>query len=276
MVLKTVHQRKAAIITLLFTIGVIFLLFFAGLRYVDPPEEYGVAINFGTSDVGFGEPQPNKSIKSNPEKTETPAPKEEVAKATPLVQEKVVTQTTEEAPVVEEKITPIKKEVAKPVKEIKKTAPKPEVKKPTPNKETQNALNNLFGNPSKGQEAKGEGDDAAGGVKGSQEGDPNSNKYYGNDGLGGEGNYLLKGRTALLKPTRIPDCNQEGIVVVRIEVDNNGKVINAVPGVKGTTNSSPCLFEPAKMAALETKWNPDGNAPPKQIGYISYKFTLSE
>lgn len=278
---KTIHQRKSVVITSLITAFVLFLLFFSGLRYVDPPEEYGVAINFGTSDVGAGEPKVNKSVKSSPQKTQklTEQPKE-LVESTPKVQEKVVTQNTEEAPVIEEKETPVKKELVKPVEKKEKAKPKPKElpkpEKPKPTKETQSALDNLFGNPSKGETTSGEGDDAVEGLKGSEKGDPNSNKYYGNDGLGGDGNYLLKGRRALTKPKQKPDCNEEGTVVVRIEVDKNGKVIKAVPGVKGTTNNSPCLLEPAKKAALATKWNPDGDAPSRQIGLIRYKFVLSE
>jgi len=36
------------------------------------------------------------------------------------------------------------------------------------------------------------------------------------------------------------------------------------------------LLDPAKLAALKTTWNPDSNAPNKQIGYITYRFSLSE
>ena len=73
-----------------------------------------------------------------------------------------------------------------------------------------------------------------------------------------------------------PDCQEEGTVVVRIEVDRKGKVFNAEPGFKGTTNTAPCLLKAAKEAALKTTWNPDSNAPIKQIGTIIYKFTLSK
>lgn len=123
---------------------------------------------------------------------------------------------------------------------------------------------------------KGEGDDDSPGVKGNKKGDPKSSKYYGNNGSGGDSNYNLAGRNALSKPIEKPECNEEGIVVVSIEVDNTGKVIKAVPGVKGTTNTAKCLLDPAKAAALKTKWNPDPNAPNKQRGTIIYKFTLSE
>ena len=272
----TTYQKQSAIITAVIMVLVVFLMFFCGLRYLDPPEEYGVAINFGTSDTGSGPPKLNESIQSNPTPSQTEPVTEKVENNT--VAEKVITQADAEAPVIKPKEKTIEKTVKAPEKKVEeKKVEKPvEKKAPTPTKETQNALNSLFGNPSKGEVVQGEGDDSGQGVKGSASGDPNSDKYYGNDGLGGDGNYLLKGRRALSKPIRKPDCNEEGIVVVRIEVDTNGKVISAVPGVKGTTNNSPCLLEPAKKAAMATQWNPDGNAPNKQVGLIRYKFILSE
>ena len=82
------------------------------------------------------------------------------------------------------------------------------------------------------------------------------------------------GREALKKHIEQPNCQEEGTVVVRIEVDQTGKVIKAIPGVKGTTNSAKCLLEPAKIAALKTTWNASKDAPSKQKGTIIYKFTL--
>ena len=114
------------------------------------------------------------------------------------------------------------------------------------------------------------------GVKGKEKGDVNSSKYYGNTGTGLGGNYNLAGRKALSKPKEQPDCQEEGIVVVRIQVNKNGRVINAIPGVKGSTNTAACLLKPAKLAALKTKWNSDSKAPSKQTGTIIYKFSLSK
>lgn len=274
MVFKTIHQKKSAAITCLMMILVLFLMFFCGLRYLDVPEEFGIAINFGTSDVGSGEPKLNERIKSNVEEKQPEKTVEEMVEKVEDVQEDILNQNTEEAPVIEKK-----KEIKKIEKKLKKekveTKPVEKVE-PKPTKQTQSVLNNLFGTKSDGETVKGEGDDKVSGVKGSETGDPNSDKYYGNNGLGGEGNYLLKGRRVLSKPKNKPDCNEEGVVVVRIEVDANGNVINAVPGVKGTTNNNPCLLRPAKKAALSTKWNADGNAPIRQIGLIRYKFILSE
>lgn len=94
--------------------------------------------------------------------------------------------------------------------------------------------------------------------------------------LDGNGNYLLGGRIAIDKKIIVQKCNQSGTVMVSIEVDRDGKVIKAVPGVRGTTNNSKCLLKPAKEMALETKFNNDPRAPENQIGKIVYRFSLSE
>ena len=94
--------------------------------------------------------------------------------------------------------------------------------------------------------------------------------------LNGNGNYQLSGRKILRKSIRVQECNETGTVVVSIEVNRDGKVIKAVPGVRGTTNTKKCLLDPAKAAALATKFNADPKAPSKQIGKIVYKFSLSD
>ncbi|PIE99336.1 MAG: energy transducer TonB, partial [Polaribacter sp.] len=114
------------------------------------------------------------------------------------------------------------------------------------------------------------------GVKGKVTGNPNSSKYYGNGGSGSGGNYLLSGRNALSKPTANPNCEEEGTVVVEIYVNKQGKVVKADPCKRGTTNSASCLCEAAKKSALNTKWNPDRDAPTTQKGKIIYRFSLSK
>ena len=107
-------------------------------------------------------------------------------------------------------------------------------------------------------------------------GDPNASGYYGVGGDGSGGNYRLGNRNALNRPKPDYPCNEEGKVVVTIYVDQSGNVVSAEPGAKGTTNSAPCLLTEAKEAALKTKFNKDGKAPPKQKGAIIYNFSLSE
>ena len=267
-ILETRHKKKSAVITAIIMVLLVLGILNFGMRYLDPPEEYGLAINFSTSNVGSGDPV----VKTKATPVKQPIEKVTEKKAvvtTPkeTLKEKVITQDTKEAPKVEK---PTKKKVEKPVEVVKK---KP---KPTPSKETQDALNKLLKGNSTTGKPTGEGDDKKLGVKGAKKGDPKSTKYYGNDGSGGDSNYNLAGRKALLKPIEKPDCNEEGIVVVSIEVDKTGKVIKAIAGVKGTTNTVPCLLKPAKAAALKTRWNRDGNAPVKQKGTIIYKFSLSK
>jgi len=271
-VLETPHKKKSAAITVVIMLLIVFGIIKFGMQYIDPPEEYGLAINFGDSNVGSEDPAvkaKNQPVEKKPvEKIEEKQKKN--SKET--IKEKVISQDTKDAPVVEK---PKKKKVEKIVEAVKKITPK---KKPTPkpSKETQDALNNLLKGNTLNENPTGKGDDKKPGIKGDKKGNPKSTKYYGNNGSGGDSNYNLAGRKALSKPIENPDCNEEGIVVVSIEVDKTGKVIKAVAGVKGTTNSASCLLKPAKLAALKTRWNPDGKAPIKQKGTIIYKFSLSK
>lgn len=273
-VFDTKHKKKSAVITSVILVTLLYLIFNFGMRYLDPPEEYGIAINYGTSNVGRGEPKPTPT-KTTPKPPVKEEKQEEIIKETPkeTIKEEVITQENKEAPVIEKPKKEKKKEELK--KEEKKEIPKPKPKQPS--KAAQNAFKNLLQGDKSDGKPKGEGDDKVDGVKGKKNGDPKSSKYYGNTSQGnGDSNYNLAGRNALRKPIEKPNCEEEGIVVVSIEVDKNGRVIKAIPGVKGTTNSAACLLKPAREAALKTTWNADGNAPSKQKGTIIYKFTLTK
>jgi len=273
--LDTKHKQKSMAITVVLHVIILLLFFYVGLTYLDPPPENGIAVNFGTMDTGSGNVQPKEKIKTAPKQT---AP-EPVKQQKSEIKEEVITQDTEEAPVIKnEKKKELVKEL---VKEVPKKEPKKEVEKkpnPKPDQSTSDALSSLINGPkSDGVDEAGEGGDKKPGDKGDLNGDPNAKSYYGNGkGLDGDGNYLLGGRKALNKKKFVQDCNEAGIVVVSIEVDRNGNVINATPGVRGTTNNSKCLLNPAKRAALATKFNEDAKAPSKQIGKIIYRFSLSE
>jgi protein TonB len=272
-ILNNKHKRKSALITALILLLFIFAIFNFGMQYLDPPEEYGLAINFGDADLGSGVPVLT-SKKSVPEEVKA-AVLAETLKETPketLLEEVITKETAEEVPVVEK----VKDKKMAPVKEvIEKELLKP-ILKPKPSKENRDALNKLLNGAATDGAIKGEGDTDNEGLKGEKDGDPISSKYYGNTGTGSGGNYNLAGRKALSTPKRQPDCQEEGIVVVRITVDRDGKVVRAISGVKGTTNTAPCLAKPAKEAALSTVWNSDVDAPKIQTGTIIYKFSLSK
>ena len=267
-ILDTIHKKKASLVTLVILIVFVWGIFSFGMQYQDPPEEYGIAINFGSSDFGNKKPK-NVSVTKLPE----------LLKGEPLIAQKPQEERFEET--VEDIPEEIKNdEVLSQTDKDAPTIQKPkEDAEPTPKKPSKNTLkafdNLLKGDTSDGKPT-GDGDAAQEGVKGDKNGDPASTKYYGNTGKSGDPNYNLAGREALLKPKEQPNCEEEGIVVVSIEVDKYGTVIRAVSGVKGTTNSANCLLKPAREAALRTTWNADPNAPTKQKGTIIYKFSLTK
>ena len=263
-VLDTPHKRKSAAITAVILMLFLLGIFNYGMQYLDPPEEYGLAINFGNSEAGSGAP-----VLESPK--EAPLKSNKVSENTETDTEALKNESVEEI------ITnDSSKEVVKPVKEVAET-PKPvEALKPKPSQEALDALANLLNGNSSDGKPKGEGDDSIEGLKGKENGDPDSNSYYGNIESGSGENYNLAGRKAVSKPKEQPDCEEEGIVVVKITVNNSGRVLSAIPGVKGSTNTAPCLLKPAKEAALKTTWNSDAKAPPLQTGTIIYKFSLTK
>ncbi len=265
-ILETKHKRKSAVITTIILTLIIFGIINSGIKYLDPPEEYGLVINFGTTNYSSGNTVEKTKVKPIPKQQIERVEKKPEIVTTPknVIKEDIISQETKDAPTIN-----------KPDKVAEKDKPKEKIM-PKPSKETQDALDNLLKGNSANKKPKGEGDGEQSDIKGKEKGNVKSNKYYGNIGSGGDSNYNLAGRKALLKPIEKPNCNEEGIVVVSIEVDKKGRVIKAIPGVKGSTNTAPCLLKPAKSAALKTEWNADKNAPIKQKGTIIYKFSLSK
>ena len=280
---NTPHERKSAVLTAIIAVLLLLLFSLVGLKYFDPPISYGMEVNFGTSTQGSGKVQPTKTVASQPKQVQQTTPKQ----APPPVEElptKVLTQKDASIPVVKKqaKKAPQKsspKEVPpKKIAEKKEVKPTPTPPKPKVSNSTKNILSNLL-NAKKveGEQARGEGDDNTPGDKGKKEGNPYASSYYNRAGLGGNGKgYGLNGRNLQSNGAVTQECNEEGTVVVRITVNQQGQVIAAEPGVKGSTNVHPCLLAPAKKTALLHKWYPDSNAPTTQIGFVVINFKLSE
>lgn len=296
--LDTRHKKKSFTLTTLLLSALLLILFYIGLTYLDPPEEHGISINFGTTDYGSGKVQPKEKIKSKP--IDTPVePVEEQEKVVETQEKKIVTEETvaEDAPT--EKVLTQESEESIRIKQQKaekrkaedaakkakadaeRVARKQQEAKEQKRKEQEakkKKLDALIGgvSNSEGTSSGSEGDDTRAGDKGSPEGDPYATSYYGSPGSGGKGGYGLNGRSLVNKGKVAQECNQEGRVVVKITVDKNGKVINATPGVKGTTNNHPCLLDPARRTALKHSWNLDSNAPNTQVGFVVVNFKLGE
>ncbi|GAA3576156.1 energy transducer TonB [Snuella lapsa] len=278
---NTQHEKDSAKLTALITVIIILLLFVVGTPYMDPPEEYGVAVNFGTTNFGKGTVQPKKPVKSEPKQINEPT-QPEASKAEPVksseAKEEVLTQEDEEAIAIKKQ-----KEAEAKAKAIAEAKAKAEAERIAKEKAEQEAkkkkLDALIGGVSKseGSETGSEGDDSRVGDKGQLDGDPYAPSYFGDPGTGSGGvGYGLNGRGSATYTKLKQDCNESGMVIVKIIVNNNGNVISATPGVKGTTNTAPCLLEPAKKIALSHKWRPDSKAPAKQIGFVKVNFNLGQ
>jgi len=242
----------------------------------------GVTVNFGDSDLGSGANYKSEvlEVKNNI--------KQATAKATPE-EEAIVTQENAAADKTDV-VIPTKEKPKKPVP-VEKPITKPAPEKPKVSNSTNDALSSIL----KGSNKGGDGDDKVAGNKGKANGSLGSNGYYGTGGSGGGtggGNgsgygagsgggsgggsgYSLGNRKALSKPAPKYTCDEAGKVVVEVTVDQSGRTISATPGIKGTTNLARCLLDQAKIAAMNTKWDADSNAPAKQVGKIIYNFSLN-
>lgn len=295
---ETKHEKDSAKVTALITVILVLLLFIVGQTYMDPPEEYGVAVNFGTTDFGSGNVQPKEPIKSTPQEIkeepkepveeETPQEEAKVEESTPAETkaEEVLTQeNAEEIAMKKQKAREAAAQKAKEEAERKEKAEAERIekaKKEAAEKERKakeakkKALDEMMGglNKSDGTASGSEGDDDSPGDKGQIDGNPYANSYYGTPGSGDGGlGYGLKGRGRAEYKKVVPDCQEEGTVVVEIHVNRNGSVIKAIPGKRGTTGDS-CLYEAAKKTAQSHKWKPNPKAPSTQVGWVEVKFSL--
>lgn len=269
--LETPEEKKSfAITSAIFVILFLLFFFFMGLKYLDPPPENGIAVNFGTTDTGSGDVQPTEPVQSAPDQAKT--------EPTPSEEDNVLTQD-DDAPVTMPK-------TEKPKPQTKPIEPKPV--KPTetkPTKPTNNALNSIIKGPKQdGKIQAGHGPDNEGGDKGNPNGSLYANSYYG-DGLG-SGNSSGNGTSWGLKNRRISSpgikslqCgNESGTVVVEIYVNKMGVVMEKPKPkyVKGTTNTTECVVDAAIATAKTFKWQPDANAPETQIGFVVVNFRVGE
>lgn len=268
--LSTKQQRQSAQLTTLIAIILVLLLFVVGPPYMDPPIEYGVTVNFGTSNVGGGQIQPK--VPTQPTISNTP---EDVVSQS-ITAENPSSNTSEDLLTsdiqTDASINTIK-ETDKALEEAERIRQENEVQEQK--KKELDALIGGIGSEN-GSDRTAEGDDTNQGDKGQIDGDPYAPSYFGSPGSGYGGvGYGLNGRGTPSKSKIIPDCDEEGRVVVEIHVDQSGAVTNAIPGKRGTTGDI-CLYEAAKKTALTHKWPADSKAPIKQVGFVIVEFSVRQ
>jgi outer membrane biosynthesis protein TonB len=263
---------------------VLLLLFFVGLRYLDPPAENGILIAFGDTNPGSGialapPTQAITEVTTLPAEAISTHDVQEVLKKEAVIESSDQTVlTTEDSELVLPKKVPEKKTETL-AEEVPVTVPETVVEK-APDKvnkqasaATKAALANILGAKEAQGSGLGNGEKAAN--QGLSDGSKYANSFYGTPTGDVQGfGFGLAGRSLAAKGSVTPDCNEEGRVVVAITVDRSGKVIAADPGVKGSTNNAPCLLAPAKATAFMYQWAPDAQAPENQIGFVVINFKL--
>jgi colicin import membrane protein len=308
--------RKNGVLGTIFVHLILFsLLILVGFSTPPPPQtEEGILVNFGTDETGSGliEPSPPAGkVETSPPVSEIVLPKKAASKPAPKTnEESLLSQNTEEAPIVK-KTDPVvkkydpeaekrkieKREADKKIREeaeaerIRIRAEDAEKKRIAAEQQresdimnrTKNALANA---KNSGTSSTSEG--VAGGT--GNQGDPNgsvNSKVRGvgsglgdsGTGTGGSGggkgiSYNLQGRGFQALPSPKYDYQGEGRVVVEVSVDRSGKVVAAVPGSKGSTTLDEYLLKVAKEAAMNARFEIKQDAPAIQKGTITYNFIL--
>ena len=219
----------------------ILCLLLMGLRYPDPPPpELGVEMDMGEfSDVGTDSEHAAEGG-------------EDLSSESSYANDdnNELTQQSEDVPLVSKK-TP------SPTKNKKK--PKDNVKPQS--EETKIDQNALF---TKGRVKKG-----SGGSTGVGEG---SGKGSGGEGGGSGTEFSLAGRGKKFLPGPTATSTKNGNIAVEIRVDQEGNVVSAKAGVRGTTLWDTNLFRRCEQAAKKSKFTANPDAPELQKGTIPYIF----
>lgn len=259
-ILQEKNSRNGVIGTILFHLLLLLLFIQFGMTYQDPPEENagGMVINFGTTDEGMGDVQPSST--ENTTNSENAATSETTTPSS--AQENALT-TTEET--VEMNASPTTTTTSETT-----NTPTQETE-PTVDKNLANALNALNNT---NNNSTGDGNSTTPGDQGNIDGNPNSNNYVGGGAENGV-DFSLTGRSMVKVKKPNNPTQEDGKVVVEIVVDKNGKVIRATPGARGSSTTNATLYEIAKAAALEARFNVKTDAMAEQKGTMTFVFILN-
>ena len=274
---NTKAKIESAFLTAVIGALILLLLFLVTFEAPREQEEEGVEVVFGNSDNGGGsEPQavPMPAVPVTQAPPPTPqAPtqndmmvqedeeslalakqREEEARKRAEQEEMIRKQREEEARIEAERIAR-EQQLAE---ERARQAAIEQEKRDKANA----AMSGLFGNNQQGAQGSGTTQGA------SQQGSQNP---VGHGTVGGN-SWSLAGRNIKTLPKPSTQFNQEGKVVVNIQVNNEGKVISATVG-EGTTVSDYQTRQVALEAARKAEFSPSENK--IQVGTITYTFKLN-
>ena len=249
---KTERHIWAAVGTFLFMLLVFLLLWLIRLSAVVPEQEEGI-------ELAFVEEMPDTG--GYPSDAPNPSPVPEDAPAAPAAP--AVSQPTPATPpehiVSEEETLAIER--ARKEKEEREAAERARKQKEAEAIAKANAMSSLFGNTGNSENV-GSGSQGAG-----QKGNP-----VGHGTFGGVSRIKgLNGRNLIgTLPDPVGNFQQNGVVVVKIRVNQEGQVISAVE-TTGTNTSDKIMIKSAIDAAKKTKWSKDSK---EAEGTIKYTFII--
>jgi colicin import membrane protein len=274
--------------TIVIHLAILVLCLVFGFSVPPPPEtEMGIVVNFGTDETGLGFIEPSAPAFQE-EASPPPAAEPEIT----TDEEPILTQDNEEAPEVK-KVDPeaerkrqeqleaerIRREQLE-AERIRKEQEEAERKRLEAEQQRQTEIMDrtrkaLEGSKNAGTSSTSEGVAGGEGNQGVPSGDLNSQNRGEGGGTGNSGiSYDLGGRGFQKLPLPQYDYQEEGKVVVEVSVDRSGKVIQAIPGIKGSSTLDEYLLKVAKEAALQAQFDTKPNAPLVQKGTITYNFVL--
>lgn len=250
---KQERHTIAAIGTVLFLILVLLLLWFVRLYAVAPEQEEGIELAFLDEEMPDTGGYPSDAPDPSPVPEDAPA-----APAAPAVSQP--TPATPPEHIVSEEET-LAIERARKEKEEREAAERARKQKEAEAIAKANAMSSLFGNTGNNENV-GSGSQGAG-----QKGNP-----VGHGSSGGNSRISgLNGRSLIgTLPDPIGNFQQNGVVVVKIRVNQEGQVISAVE-TTGTNTSDKIMINSAIDAAKKTKWSKDNK---EAEGTIKYTFII--
>lgn len=281
-------RRKSWLVSLLIHIFLILLALLPLLTFpVPPPGQKGILVNLGQPDVGSGiqraTPPPPAPAPEQPKEQKTePLPVKPIEEKTPPQEEEPRLTAEEELALAQKKIEDQKKKEAEEAarkkaeeEEARRVAEAEAARKKAEEEariqaeaeKTKSDIGGLFsGNSGSGQTGQA-------GNQGDPNGDPNADKLKGiSTGSGVVGGGL--GNRGVMTIPEITDKSQkEGTVVVRVCVDQTGKVVSAEYTQVGSTTADPLLVKIASDNSRMWKFLP--SEVQKQCGTITYKFKLN-
>ncbi len=270
----------------------LLFVFLVAWRAPNPPlPEFGIELNFGTSNRGTGDIQPQTkpaaaetTEEAKPDAPEeiVAEPEEEVSEETPVQEAEEITGPVEATPDqarVPEEVAPVTETpTPAPVKEPEeKPVEKPKV---MPEKETPKPPKVLY--PGKKEGAAGTSGDkntpaaanqgdqpAATGDQGDPQGNVDARSLYGNAGGGGGTSLEMTGWMWDSKPDPEEDTSESGKIVFEVIIDDRGEVISARP-VNYTVSASLMKIYQAEVERLTFTQTSPGAAPPTTKGRITF------